>query len=204
MPAGRECGSSSNIVTNAHFNNSFTMKTYLSMLRGINVSGQKKIPMAELKSIYEDLEFKNVTTYIQSGNVIFQTENELELSKRIERKIEENFKFHVPVIIRTNTEMEMILTENPFLKEKNINVERLHVTFLNESPAVGNLEKLKAISCENDTFVILGKDIYLYCPNGYGRTKLNNNFFENKLKVTATTRNWRTVCELAKISKSIS
>lgn len=178
------------------------MATYLSILRGINVSGQKKVPMAELKSLYEELNLKDISTYIQSGNVIFRTESIKDLSQRIEQKILAKYNFNVPVIIRTIDEMQSVIKGTPFIKEKNIDLEKLHVTYLAENPKQENIDKLNTYNYQPDRFLILGKEIYLYCPNGYGRTKLTTDFFENKLKVTATTRNWRTTNELFKILKS--
>ncbi|TAL67153.1 MAG: DUF1697 domain-containing protein [Bacteroidetes bacterium] len=178
------------------------METYISILRGINVSGQKKIQMADLKVLYEELKFKDVITYIQSGNVIFKTDKKLsstEIVKKIEKKIFEKFKFDVPVIIRTIADMKKVQTVNPFIKQKGIDIERLYVTFLAELPKKTELEKIGTLDFSPEKFLIIGKEIYLHCPNGYGRTKLNNNFFENKLKVVATTRNWNTVNKLVEI-----
>ncbi len=180
------------------------MKTFLSILRGINVSGHKKIPMAELKVLYEELNFENITTYIQSGNVIFKNKNSKDLSKQIEQKIFGRYNFNVPVIIRTPDEMQSVIEGNHFLKQKDIDITKLHVVYLADDPKKENIEKLKMYNYEPDKFYISGKEVYLYCPNGYGNTKLTNNFFENKLKVTATTRNWNTTNELFKILKSYS
>ncbi len=181
------------------------MTVLISMLRGINVSGQKKVPMQELKELYEDLKFKNITTYVNSGNVIFSngSSNLKTVSKSVERKISEKFGFDVPVIIRTQEEIKSVVNKNPFIKEKSIDTEKLHVTFLSEMPAKNCLDKIKEYNYEPDRFIIIDREVYLYCPIGYGRTKLNNNFFENKLKVTATTRNWKTTNELLKIASSI-
>lgn len=174
----------------------------ISILRGINVGGNRKVPMVELKALYEELKFKNIVTYIQSGNVIFEANGSdlKDLPKKIEQKIFSKYKFTVPVIIRTAAEMQSVINKNPFLKQKCIDVDKLHVTFLAEAPNGDNLNKIKGLSYEPDKYAIVSKEVYLYCPNGYGNTKLNNNFFENKLKVTATTRNWRTVNELLKIA----
>ncbi|OGU11601.1 MAG: hypothetical protein A2X61_16605 [Ignavibacteria bacterium GWB2_35_12] len=180
------------------------METYISILRGINVSGQKKIQMADLKALYEELKFKNIITYIQSGNVIFKAEKKLsctELSKKIEKKIFDKYNFEVPVIIRTVAEMKKVITTNPFLRKKGIDTERLYVTFLAEAAMKADLEKIEKLEFNPEKFIIIGKEVYLHCPNGYGRTKLNNNFFENKLNVTATTRNWNTVNRLVEMGE---
>jgi uncharacterized protein (DUF1697 family) len=177
------------------------MTTLLCMLRGINVSGQKKVPMAELREMFAGLKFANVRTYIQSGNVIFDSKetDEAALAKKISKKILSQFGFEVPVVIRTEKELSDTLKKNPFIKEKNIQEERLYITFL-ENEAVKELaDKLKLPEGSTDRFVISGREIYLYCPGGYGETKLSNNFFESKLKVKATTRNWRTSNELLKM-----
>ncbi|SMO79924.1 DUF1697 domain-containing protein [Solitalea koreensis] len=179
------------------------METIISILRGINVSGHKKVPMAELKALYEDLNFKTVQTYIQSGNVVFKSEQSNDLSMRIEQKIFEQFDFHVPVLTLTVSELQKVVEENPFLNQKDVDPDKLHVTFLTEQPKSDNLEKLKNINYEPDRFIISGKTVYLSCPEGYGNTKLNNTFFENKLKVTATTRNWKTVNKLYEIAQTI-
>ena len=182
------------------------MQTYISILRGINVSGQKKILMVDLKLLLEKMKFENVTTYIQSGNVVFKSSTELtdlELSKKIETEIFKKYKFEVPVIIRTQQELENVISSNPFLKEKNINIEKLHVTFLSEKPNKGLLESIAHLNFSPDRFFINGKEVYLYIPESYGETKLSNKFFENKLKVTATTRNWKTVNKLGEIASSV-
>jgi uncharacterized protein (DUF1697 family) len=178
------------------------MNSVISILRGINVGGQKKIPMKELKSLFEGLKFRNINTYIQSGNVIFSTDetNFKILSKKIEQKILERFNFEVPVVLRTAEELQTAIINNPFLKKKNIETDKLHLTFLSDIPQEENLVKIKEHQFMPDEFTINGKEVYVFCPNGYGKTKLTNTFFENKLKVTATTRNWRTVNELLKIA----
>ncbi len=108
------------------------METYISLLRGINVSGQKKILMADLKALYETLKFKGVVTYIQSGNVIFKTdkkESNQNLAKKIEQSIFKKYNFNVPLIVRSTSEIENIISNNPFLKDSNIDIDKLHVTF---------------------------------------------------------------------------
>ena len=179
------------------------MTDYISILRGINVSGKKMIRMEDLKVLYEGLDFSEVTTYIQSGNVIFKTgfpvSNSV-LSEKIEQAIEEEYHFHVPVIMRTADEMHQILSSNPFLNEEGINREKLHVTFLEELPQSTKVIAIKESDFSPDRFRIIGKEVYLYCPGGYGNTKLSNTFFEKKLHVKATTRNWKTVGKLAELT----
>ena len=172
---------------------------WVCILRGINVSGYNKIPMPALKAMFGKLGFGNVSTYIQSGNVMFEDGKGLatdELVKMISAGIAEQFGFTVPVIVRTGEEMERIAAGNPFLKEDGIDAEKLHVTFLAETPSPAALEAISKYDYSPDRFIIAGREVYLYCPGGYGNTRLSNSFFESKLKVTATTRNWRTVLRL--------
>ena len=175
------------------------MQTFISILRGINVSGQKKILMADLKALYESLHFKEVATYIQSGNVVFKSDaklSDVQLAQKIEKAIGAKYNFEVPVMIRSIEEWEKAISQNSFTKEKNIDLKKLHITFLSEVPARENVESIKNADFLPDQFVIKGKEIYLHIPESYGETKLSNNFFEKKLKTKATTRNWNTVNKL--------
>jgi len=104
-------------------------------------------------------------------------------------------------MVKEQGEMKEVLRNNPFVGERQRDVAKMHVTFLSHEPAKEGLEKVKAGNYGVDEYVIWGKAIYLFCPDGYGQTKLNNNFLESKLKVTATTRNWRTVNELVRIAE---
>lgn len=171
------------------------MKTFISMLRGINVSGQNKIRMAELKSLYESLGLVNVETYVQSGNVIFDTsaQDASKLTALIEAQIKRSFGYAVSVFVRDAKDFQHILRSNPFLIGRNEDPAKLHVTFLYGSPSKSKLNGLIAPSGEADEFFVGEKEIFLFCPNGYGGTKLSNTFFERKLNVPATTRNWKTV-----------
>src|SRR5690242_634275 len=103
------------------------MQTFISILRGINVSGQKKILMADLKIFFESLHFKDIATYIQSGNVVFKSDSkntDQQLAKKIEKAISAKYHFEVPVIIRTSAELKNTISQNPFTKEKNIDLKK--------------------------------------------------------------------------------
>lgn len=179
------------------------MNIFIALLRGINVSGQKQIKMSELKTLFEKSGFQYVETYIQSGNVIFSS-NETsaeKLSLKISSLIKKQFSFDAQVIVLTQENIEYVLNNNPFLKKKKES-EKLYVTFLAKSPSDENINKLNAIDYSPEEYIIDGRYIYLFVPNGYGKAKLNNNLFENKLKVFATTRNWKTVDKLFELSKS--
>lgn len=177
------------------------MRTYISILRGINVSGKNLIKMNSLQEMYEDLGFQNVKTYIQSGNVVFQSVevNSDELEQTISDGIVKRFTANVPVLVLEVSELKNILEQNPFLKDDKDDISKLHITFLSESPNKLLVDKIGDSSFLPDEYFIKGEAIYLFCPNGYGKTKLSNSFFETKLKVKATTRNLRTAMELVKI-----
>jgi uncharacterized protein (DUF1697 family) len=179
------------------------MQTYISMLRGINVSGRNMIKMDALRTIYESLNFKNIKSYIQSGNVIFNTKpsKPKDLEKKIMTQIKKEFNFDIPVIVKETEELKTVFNNNPFLTKRKEDITKLHVTFLSQEPEEIDIKKIKEGNYSEDEFIFIDKVVYLFCPNGYGNTKLTNTFFENKLKVTATTRNWKTVTELVNIAE---
>lgn len=171
---------------------------YISILRGINVSGKKKIIMKDLKALYESLGLENVQTYIQSGNVIFDSvEKTSIINSEIENAISQKYGFDVPVQLRELSHFGNIIKSCPF-EELDLVEEgtRVMVTFLDALPTEENIEALMTYVKEPERLVIMGREVYLHCPNGYGRTKLNNNFLEKKLQVGATTRNWKSVLKL--------
>ncbi len=175
---------------------------YISLLRGINVSGQKKILMKDLKALYENQGFKNVVTYIQSGNVIFDSDGSVEdMIAKIQSAITKQYGFDVPVQVRESKHFEKIIKACPF-SELDLVEEgtRVMVTFLADVPSKDNVAKLMAYVKEPERLVLVGREVYLHCPNGYGTAKLNNNFLEKKLQVRATTRNWKSVIKLHTLS----
>jgi len=176
------------------------MKRFIALLRGINVSGQKKIKMSGLKTLFEDTGFQQVETYIQSGNVIFSSKEQSknQLAKKISSGIKNKFHFDVELIILSPRDLATVLENNPFIKKKK-DKERLYVTFLSDNPTAERVNKLKEIDFSPEEYHIDEKFIYLFLPNGAGMAKLNNNYFENKLKVIGTTRNLRTVTTLSEL-----
>lgn len=182
------------------------MKPFISILRGINVSGKNLIKMAALKTLYESLNFENVQTYVQSGNVIFAANaTDLKiLENKITTQIKKDFGFDVPVIVLTADRLGAIIKHNPFTKDNKKDHSFLHVTFLANIPTEINRIGIEAKKLAGEEIEFAEDVIYLYCPSGYGKTKLNNNFLENKLKVIATTRNWKTVNEILEIVKEYS
>jgi uncharacterized protein (DUF1697 family) len=179
------------------------MKTFISLLRGINVSGKNRIGMPDLKRLYESLGLVDLVTYIQSGNVVFDyAENEpAKIAKMIETGITKSFGCDVRVILRDKEGFNKILGSNPFLNQRKTDPEKLYVTFLSKAPMVSEIQKLPFPKDYDDEFMLYDKEIYLFCPNRYGKTKFSNTFFEKKLGVSATTRNWKTVNALFEIAE---
>ena len=180
------------------------MEKYIALLRGINVSGQKKIKMSDLKILFEDLSFTNVQTYIQSGNVLFTSKlnDKKAIRSKIEKKTSDNFGYKVNVILKTPNELKLAIKSNPFLKYKKKSSERIYYTFLSEKPSPANIKILNEIDHTPEQFILNGDVIYLFLPNGAGKSKLNNNFFEKRLGVFATTRNRNSVVALLELSGS--
>jgi uncharacterized protein (DUF1697 family) len=171
------------------------------MLRGINVGGNKRMKMEKLRESFEALGFKRVHTFIQSGNVVFQAakSSPASLSKKIEKRLLQDFGFSVPVVTRTAEEMRTAVENNPFLKERGVDVEKLHVMFLSESPAADALKKLEVFTVAPERSRCLGKEIYLYLPNGVAESTMMKAPLDRTLAVLATTRNWKTVNALHRI-----
>jgi uncharacterized protein (DUF1697 family) len=177
------------------------MPNYIAMLRGINVLGHKTIKMESLRASFEALGFGDVKTYIASGNVIFQTAqaSSASLSKKISDRILRDFGFPVSIVLITSNALHKVIRRNPFPKKKTIDVSKLHVTFLVEPPTKTAWKNLRSLPRKPDLFLAGSQEIYIYCPAGYGRTKLSNTAFEKLLSVAATTRNWNTVNKLAEL-----
>jgi uncharacterized protein (DUF1697 family) len=181
------------------------LQTYIAIIRGINVGGKKPIKMQALKELCENIGFENIQTFIQSGNVVFKykKQNNTAIANLFSKNIFETFGFEVPVLVLTLSEIKAIVIANNFLQDKMKGIAFMHVTFLEEVPAKEQTEILQKNNFAPDEFFIQGKAVYLYCPNGYSSSKLTNSFIENKLKVTATTRNWKTVNELLNLALNL-
>jgi len=180
------------------------METYIALLRGINVSGQKKIKMTDLKVMFEELGYTDVITYIQSGNVLFTTKNgsKEQLQHQIQLQILETFGFDVAVLVFTPTQLQSIYDAIPYTESSidDFDPKKLYFTFLMHSPSDADRTELLTLDTSKELFDIRDMVIYIYATNGYGKTKLSNTFFEKKLKITATTRNLRTLQKLLALS----
>jgi uncharacterized protein (DUF1697 family) len=180
------------------------MQTLISFLRGINMTGHNSLKMNDLCHLFKDLGFPDAETYIQSGNVIFShhgRESVSVISKRIERAILERFNYNIPVMIRTIKEINELLFSNPFLKEDYFDPAKMAVIFLHEKCKISQIQKVADIDYPPDRFKISGSEIFIYCPNGFGRTKIYTNFFEKKMGVTGTGRNWKTITTILDIAE---
>ena len=157
--------------------------------------------MAELRELVEDLGCADVRTYVQSGNVVFRSDHGApKLAQAIEKAIEKRLGHDVTVVIRTERQLRDLIAANPFTRKKKIQPKMLHATFLAEKPDRERVRKLGERDVAPEQWEIVGNDICLFFPNGYGRVKLNNAMIERQLGVPATTRNWRTVTALAELA----
>lgn len=180
------------------------MHTYISLLRGINVGGRNKIKMADLKLIYQQFGHQDVQHYIQSGNIIFKsTESDIPvLENQIKDQILKDYGYQIKIMIKKADIMKTIVESNPFLKGRDEDIKFLSLSFLSEIPSSDLVDNLKDFQYKTDEFAIHENLIFLFTPGGYGTTKLSNNFFERKLKVSATTRNWKTILKLQSMLSS--
>jgi uncharacterized protein (DUF1697 family) len=170
---------------------------YAALIRGINVGGRAKVKMDDLRNVFAALGHGDITTYIQSGNVVFSTapRSAPKVAAAIEDRIREDLGLGVTVLLRTDQELGDVIAANPFLAG-GADPARLHATFLVDTPAPERLDHVAVPDSGPDEFAIVGREVYLHCPEGYGRTKLNNTLWERRLGVAATTRNWNTVVKL--------
>jgi len=173
------------------------MPRYVALLRGINVSGKRKILMKDLRTLCENNNLKNVETYIQSGNVFFTSASKAQnLEKKIKKMILDSYGFDVPVIVRTKEEMKEVVNSNPFLNEVGDAIERLYVTFLGQSPELEKVDLFNKLSFNKDKFQIEKSHVYINYETKASQSKLTNNLLESKLKVSCTSRNWKTTLKI--------
>jgi len=194
------------------------MTTFVALLRAVNVSGQNRVPMAELRASMAAAGYGDVQTYLQSGNIVFdaaadpdadagagrQAAAAQELATAVHRLIERKFGCDVRVLVLTAAELARVAVANPFLRAagSGFDEKSLHATFLEEPASEADFAGLAipAQPGERAKLAAGGRVIYLHLPHGYGRTKLHNGYFERRLGAAATTRNWRTVLALAEMS----
>ena len=178
------------------------MKEYIVLLRGINVGGKNTIKMSELKNLLEHIGFFNVQTYIQSGNLILKSKQNRvnDIKNSVHNLIVSEFKMNIPVMVFEKRYLTEILKNNPFNKNEKLDTKYLHITFLDKNNDDNDRETLLSLSTVKDKLSFGKKCIYLYCPDGYSKTKLTNNLIEKKLKTIATTRNLKTLNKMIELS----
>ena len=178
-------------------------RTFVALLRAVNLAGRNKVSMPELRSSLTSLGLQDVVTYIQSGNVVFRspTGDREKIATRMERQIAEAFGVSPTVLLRTPSELVKIAEGNPFLKG-GADRSKLHVVFLADGPAEDAVARLDSGRSPPDELRVRGSEIYLHLPNGSGRSKFTLDYFERRLGVAATARNWNTVLKLLALTES--
>lgn len=178
------------------------MSSYLALLRGVNVSGTA-LRMADLKKSLADLDLEEVQTYLQSGNVVFQSKGQAaKIASEIEARIKKDFGLSIGVLVLTAKEIDAVASNNPLWPKSGGEGSHFHATFLFEPVAKKNFDALSLPAAEGEQAVLGKGAVLLHCPHGYGRTKLNNTYFEKALGVKATTRNWKSVMALRDLCSS--
>ncbi|HTZ09644.1 MAG TPA: DUF1697 domain-containing protein [Acidimicrobiales bacterium] len=176
------------------------MARQVAMLRAVNVGGRSRLAMAELRAVFADLGYGEVQTYVQSGNVVFDGAGPAAgLTATIEAALAEALASPVNVLVRSHAQLAAVVDRNP-LAGGGRDDSRLHVTFLAATPPAPRRTAIDPGAYAPDEFAVTGREVYLHCPGGYGRTKLTNAFFERALGVVATTRSLRTVTALVALS----
>lgn len=176
------------------------MKTYIALLKGINVGGHKKIPMAELRQILSKIGLNQVKTYIQSGNIVFKTKDTYihSLEKKIAKAIQDYFGFDVSVLIKTREDIERIFKDSPFSQHKK---KASYFMLLHDLPDHNLVVQASTKTYEDEEYKIINDCIYYYCEKGYGQSKFNMKLFEKKLNTFATSRNYNTMVKLLSLSE---
>lgn len=174
-----------------------------AFLRGINVGGKRKLRMADLKAACADLGWTDFSTYIQSGNLLFNADIPAsEAAAQLEQCLHDHFQLDVPVVALEIQTLQEYILNNPFVNE-GCDQAKLHLAFLKAAPTTEALARLEDINRGDDRFVFHKEAIYLCCEGPYHQTKLSNQAFESRLKVGVTTRNWRTVMKMLELVRGL-
>jgi uncharacterized protein (DUF1697 family) len=183
----------------------FSMTVVISLLRGVNVGGHHKIKMEALRALYESLGLRDPQTYVQSGNVVFKTsERDLaRVAKKIEAGIEQSFGFHSSVIVRTASDLRSVIARNPFATRSDVVPGKLLVTFLADHPDPEARKNFLKIKTDPEELQIDGREVYIYFPNGMGRSKLPWPLIDKALKTSGTGRNWNSVTKLLEMAEKL-
>jgi uncharacterized protein (DUF1697 family) len=184
-------------VTDSAQSGDSIVPTYIALLRAVNVGGKNILKMERLRELCAKIGFKNVRTYVQSGNVVFAADDSAaDCCQSLEKMLAGKTTLPVSVVVRTGADLKRVIARNPFLIVKGVDRSKLAVAFLSGTASKEGLKKLGGMDFGPDRFSAAGKDVYLFCPTGFARTKLSNNTLERVLSVRATSRNWNTVVAL--------
>ena len=181
------------------------MAVIISMLRGVNLGPHRRLKMEELRGLYEALKLREPQSYVQSGNVIFKTDERdvVKLGKRIESSIEKKFGFHSDIVLRSTAELREVVARNPFAKRRGIEPSKLLVTFLASDPGAEARERVLQIKTAPDELRIDGRELYTYFPNGMARPKVSWATIERVLRVSGTGRNWNSVTKMLEMAEKM-
>ena len=181
------------------------MAVIICMLRGVNVGAHNRVKMEELKTLFKSLGLREPQTYVQSGNVIFKTDerDRIKIAKRIESAIRKKFGFQTDVVLRSTAELRDVVARNPLAKRRGIEPSKLLVTFLASDPGEEPRVKLRAIQCAPDELFIDGREAYIYFPNGVGRPTVSWATIPKLLNVTGTGRNWNSVTKMLEMAEKM-
>jgi uncharacterized protein (DUF1697 family) len=180
------------------------MAVWISFLRGINVGGNNLVPMALLKELYAELGLKEVHTLLQSGNAVFVAAKSGKLATRIEQAIEARLHFRPRVMLRSLDELRRVAADNPFAQHAANEPNRLLVHFLERAPAQGALAKLRGAHLGPEQFELRDHTLYVYFPEGVGKSKLTPARMDKALGVQGTARNWNTLQKLIALAEKLS
>ena len=187
------------------------MPIIISMLRGVNVGPHNRIKMDALRALYVSLKLDDPRTYVQSGNVIFRIpasrrneKNLTQLAKEIQDALARNFSFQPEVILRTLEEFTNAIAANPSAARKDLDPARLLVTFLASEPSTEARARLLALKPNPEEMHLVGRELYIYFPNGIGRSKLQWSALDKKLETTGTARNWTSVISMLEIAQEMA
>ena len=181
------------------------MPVVICLLRAVNVGGHNQIKMDALRSLCESLQLQNPQTYVQSGNIVFKTKEKdlTRLAERIGNEIQRKFKFRPEVILRTASDLRTVIASNPFANRRHIEPGKLLVSFLASDPGAEGRQQLLKIKADPEELRIDGRELYIYFPNGQGKTKLSFPLIDRTLKTVGTGRNWNTVTKLLEMAETL-
>jgi uncharacterized protein (DUF1697 family) len=181
------------------------MPVLISMLRGVNVGGHNKIKMDDLRALCESLKFEDPRTYVQSGNVIFRTKEKSSpaLAKKIQDAIERKFGFRPAVIVRTTDELRRAIAATPFAATRNLEPGKILVTFLGDEPGPGVNATLRGLKDYPEEIHLKGRELYIYFPDGAGKSKLPWSKVEKLVQTTGTARNWNSVTKMLAMAEEL-